>query len=144
MTDNGRYAHHPGRRAEDRLPARERPRWSDADVEQIAAKAARLVSEMRDSDPAGLTRVPNRAELAREAAAMRPHAQAWETLRTLFYIAAAAGALIAVLISAQGWVEHAITKEVAPIRGDVIAMQRDVRELLRRIPDKRRTDVERD
>ncbi len=135
MTDGpprpGRYHEQPEsprRRREDRQPPEERPSFSARDL-------AALIEELRGAEPTGRFSIPPKPAAeptAKEVAVLRPWLPWVKTFFVISAICGAGAAVVAAILGAQDWVDHAITREVAPIRENVAQIQRDVSELLRR------------
>lgn len=140
MGEGSRYAH-PGRRAEDRMPEEHRPRYSTADAHSLIAAAVREALEARESEPTQRVSVPpphhRSTDDARDLRAMRGW---WTTTAKLLTGLALVGTVIGMGYAGcsvvRSEVDRSITAQVAPVREDVAEIQRDLREVLRRIPDK--------
>lgn len=138
---DGRYVQHPGRRAEDRLPPEHRPRYSESDAERLVAAAVRQALEVRDSEPTQRVSVPpphhRASDDVRDLRAMR---QWWTTTAKVLGSVVVAGTLVGMAyggcVAVRTEMDRAVTLQVAPVRDDVSRIERNVREILRRLPDK--------
>lgn len=144
---DGRYAiHAQKRRATDRLPEREQPRYSAADVEPrystvdveyMLAEGYRRALEMGDSEPTGVQQIDS--DGARAVRAMHPSLSWWNmTTKTLTGILLLAGVVASFwggCVAMRTEMDHAVTLQAAPIRKDIADMKVDLREILRRIPE---------
>lgn len=120
--------HHPRRRLDDR-------------VADIREEAARLRIEHPEESTARFSvppqpipyhhQSPARDEQTEIINSLRPHAEQWKIFRTICTIAGVVAAIIAAVVSAQGYVERTITRELAPIRMSVEDIKRDLRAIRR-------------
>lgn len=145
MGEGGRYQQHPGRRAEDRLPEEHRPRYSTADAHSLIAAAVREALEARESEPTQRVSVPppphhRASDDVRDLRAMRGW---WTTTAKILTGLALVGTVIGMGYAGcsvvRSEVDRSITAQVAPVRQDVAEIQRDMREVLRRLPTKERS-----
>lgn len=122
------------------MPEEHRPRYSTADAHSLIAAAVREALEARESEPTQRVSVPPHHRATDDARDLRAMRGWWTTTAKLLTGLALVGTVIGMGYAGcsvvRSEVDRSITAQVAPVRADVAEIQRDMREVLRRLPDK--------